>query len=362
MSPKALEHDGDEGLTSPMQLSEVAEKLGCTLRGASETQIRGVATLERAQPGDLSFLTNPRYNKAARDSQASALIVGPDSPPLQMPLLVHQNPYLIFAKAIELFYPPARPAAHIHATAWIDDTAQIGKDVSIGAYAVIGSDAVIEEGVEIREHCVIRPRARVGAGSLLHSGVTIREDVVIGKRCIIQNNAVIGSDGFGYAKDDEGRWYKIPQVGKVIVEDDVEIGACSTIDRAALGETLVRSNTKIDNLVQIGHGSTVGSNCLLAAQVGLAGTTNVGNNVILAGQVGVAGHLTIGDGVIAIAQTGIPHSVEPGRTISGSPFVDYKLWLKASAVYAKLPELHKSLRSLENRIKSLEQELKEISK
>ena len=342
-----------------MRLSEVARKLGCALRGDGEAEIRGIATLERARPGELSFLTNPKYNKAARESQASALIVGQDFPPLDVPLLVHPNPYLIFAKAIELFHQQPRTAAQIHPTAWIDETAQIGKEVSIGAYAVIGSQVVIEEGVEIRAHCVIHSRAHVGARTLLHSGVTIREDVVIGKRCIIQNNAVIGSDGFGYAKDDQGQWYKIPQIGKVFIEDDVEVGAGSTIDRAALDETRVQANTKIDNLVQIGHGSIIGKNCLLAAQVGLAGTTNVGNNVILAGQVGAAGHLTIGDGVIAIAQTGIPHSVEPGRTISGSPFVDYKVWLKASAVYGKLPELNKLLRNLERRVSSIEQELED---
>jgi UDP-3-O-[3-hydroxymyristoyl] glucosamine N-acyltransferase len=345
-----------------MELGEVAEKLGCALRGAGGVRIKGLATLERAQAGDLSFLTNPRYYKAARESRASALIVGPDSPPLDVPLIIHQNPYLIFAKAIELFYSTPRPPARIHPTAWVADTARIGKEVAVGAYTVIGEDVVIEDGVEIREHCVIYPRARVGSGTLLHSGVTLREDVAVGRRCIIQNNAVIGADGFGFAKDDQGRWYKIPQVGKVIIEDDIEIGAGSTIDRAALGETLVQSNTKIDNLVQIGHGSTIGTNCLIASQVGLAGTTTVGNNVILAGQVGAAGHLTIGDGVIAIAQTGIPHSVEPGKTISGSPFVEHKLWLKASAIYAKLPELYKTIRSLENRIKILEQQIEVESK
>lgn len=351
----------DEGSKVGMNLSELAAKLNCRLRGIDGVQIYGIATLESAQPGDLSFLTNPKYFKAAQQSQASALIVGPDCPPLDVPLLIHDNPYLIFAKAIEFFHRAQREAATIHPTAWIADTAQIGRAVSIGAYTSIGSDAVIEDGVEIKAHCVIYPRARVGEDSLLHSGVTVREDVVIGKRCILQNHAVIGSDGFGFAKDDQGRWYKIPQVGKVIIEDDVEIGACSTIDRAALGETVVRSHTKIDNLVQIGHGSTIGTNSLICAQVGLAGTTKVGNNVILAGQVGTAGHLTIGDGVTAIAQTGIPHSVEPGRIISGSPFVDHKLWLKASAIYAKLPELHKTLRRLENRIQVLERQLKENS-
>lgn len=350
-----------EGLISVMELSELAEKLNCTLRGAGGAQINGLATLERARPGDLSFLTNPKYFKAAEQSRASAIIAGPDCPPLPMPLLIHDNPYLIFAKAIEFFHPTRRPAASIHPTAWIADSAQIGKAVAIGAYTTVGNDAVIEDGVEIKEHCVIYPRARIGADSLLHSGVAVREGVIIGKRCIIQNNAVIGSDGFGFAKDDQGRWYKIPQVGRVVIEDEVEVGACSTIDRAALDETAVGSHTKIDNLVQIGHGSSIGTNSLICAQVGLAGTTRVGNNVILAGQVGTAGHLTIGDGVIAIAQTGIPHSVAAGRTISGSPFVEHKLWLKASAIYAKLPELHKTLRSLEKRMQVLEQQLKENS-
>jgi UDP-3-O-[3-hydroxymyristoyl] glucosamine N-acyltransferase len=342
-----------------MELSEVAEKLACKLQGDGAVQINGLATLERAEPGDLSFLTNPKYYKAARESRASALIVGTDCPPLDLPLLIHSNPYLIFAKAIELFYPAPPTIANIHPTACIAETAQVGKDVSIGAYTIIGDHAFIEDGVEIKEHCVIYPRARVGAGSLIHSGVTLREDVWLGKRCIIQNNAVIGSDGFGFAKDDQGHWYKIPQVGRVIIEDDVEVGACTTIDRAALGETVIRSHTKIDNLVQIGHGSAIGTNSLICAQVGLAGTTNVGKNVILAGQVGTAGHLTVGDGVVAIAQTGIPHSVEPGRTISGSPFIDHKQWLKASAIYGKLPELYKTLRDLEKRILVIEQQCKE---
>src|SRR5262249_1061793 len=192
----------------------------------------------------------------------------------------------------------------------------------------------------------------------LHSGATVREHVIIGKRCILQNNAVVGADGFGFAKDDDGQWYKIPQVGRVIVEDDVEIGAGTTIDRAALGETVIRSFTKLDNLVQVGHGTVIGRNSLICAQVGLAGTTTIGDNVILAGQVGTAGHLTVGDGVTAIAQTGIPHSVEPGKTISGSPFVDHKTWLKASAIYARLPELVRTVRELETRLLKLEQHLK----
>lgn len=341
-----------------MRLSEVARHLDCTVRGAAEIEISGLSTLERAEPGDLSFLTNPKYQKAARATRASALIVGPDYPATDLPLLVHHNPYLTFAKAVELFYGVAKSAPVIHPTAWIADDATVGRAVSIGAYSCIGAGAVIEDGVEIKEHCVIYPRARIGEASIIHSGVAIREDVVIGKRCIVQNNAVVGSDGFGFARDDQGNWYKIPQVGRVAIEDDVEIGACTTIDRAALGETVIRAFTKIDNLVQIGHGSTIGNNSLICAQVGLAGTTNVGNNVILAGQVGTAGHLTIGDGVVAIAQTGIPHSVEAGKTISGSPFVDHKLWLKASAIYARLPEMNRTIRDLEGRMRNLEIQLK----
>jgi UDP-3-O-[3-hydroxymyristoyl] glucosamine N-acyltransferase len=342
-----------------MRLDEIAEKLLCEIEGDPGIEICGVATLEQASPSDLSFLTNPKYASEAKKTKAAAIIAGFDCPPLNAAILKNENPYLVFAKAIELFYSPAPERPFIHPTAWIADSARIGRGVSVGAYTFIGEEAKIGDFVEIKAHCAIYPDVVIGAYTKIHSGTSIREHVKIGERCVIQNNAVIGSDGFGYAKQNDGTWYKILQAGSVVIGDGVEIGACSTLDRAALGETRVESGAKIDNLVQIGHGSSIGENSLLCAQVGLAGSTIVGNSVILAGQVGVSGHLTIGDRAVATAQAGIGHSIDPDSTVSGSPSMDNKTWLRATVLYSRLPAMHKTLRDLERRIDAIEGSHKE---
>jgi UDP-3-O-[3-hydroxymyristoyl] glucosamine N-acyltransferase len=279
---------------------------------------------------------------------------------LPVAILKNENPYLVFAKAIELFYSPAPEKPSIHPTAWIADTARIGKGVSVGAFTFIGEEAKIGDFVQIKAHCSIYPNAAIGAYTKIHSGTSIRENVRIGERCVIQNNAVIGSDGFGYAKQADGSWYKILQAGTVVIGDGVEIGAGATIDRAALGETRVEAGAKIDNLVQIGHGSSIGENSLLCAQVGLAGSTIVGKSVILAGQVGVSGHLTIGDRVVATAQAGIGHSIAPDNIVSGSPCIDNKTWLRATVLYSRLPSMRKTLRDIERRIDALDVSYKEM--
>ena len=337
-----------------MKLNEIAEKLSCRLEGDGNIEITGLGTLESARQGQLSFLTNPKYFSEAKATGASAIIAGRDCPKMSIPLLRHENPYLTFAKAVEIFHPPPPSKPFIHPTAVISESASLGKDISIGAYTYIGEGVSIGDRANIGPHCVIYHLASIGEDTVIHSGAVIRESVKLGKRCIIQNNAVLGADGFGFAKQDDGTWYKIIQAGSVIIEDDVEIGACTTIDRATLGETKIGSGTKVDNLVQVGHGSVVGKSTLLCAQVGLAGSTKVGNNVILAGQVGVAGHLTIGDRTIVTPQTGIPNSIEPDKIVSGSPAIDHKKWLKTSAVIGKLPEIQKSVRDLEKRIVKLE--------
>jgi UDP-3-O-[3-hydroxymyristoyl] glucosamine N-acyltransferase len=341
-----------------MRLSKIAEELSGKIEGDQDLEISGVATLEAAQNGEISFLTNAKYLSAARKTRASAIIAGEDCPPLGLPIVRHHNPYLAFAKTIEIFHRRMSRKIGIHPTAVISDTATLGRNVSVGAFSIIGDHVSIDDDVEIRERCTVHDRATIGSGTLLHSGVVIRERVIIGRRCIFQNNCVIGSDGFGYAKQEDGSWYKIYQAGTVIIEDDVEVGAGSTIDRATLGETVIRQGVKIDNLVQVGHGSTVGSHTLLCAQVGLAGSTRIGEKVILAGQVGVAGHLKIGDGVIATAQTGIANSVEPNKLISGSPSFDHKIWLKSSSINAKLPQMYKSLKSLEKQVHAINNILK----
>jgi len=337
-----------------MHLERIADLLSCKLEGEGSIEIYGVATLEQAREGDLSFLTNSKYLNDAKKTKASAIIADFNSGTFHTPILRHTNPYLVFAKAIELFYGTPLPTASIHPTAWVADSARIGKEVSIGAYTVIGEDVIIEDFVDIKAHCTIYPNAFLGSHSIIHSGTIIREKVRIGKQCIIQNNAVIGSDGFGYAKQEDGSWYKILQAGTVIIQDNVEIGAGTTIDRATIGETRIEQGAKLDNLVQIGHGSSVGRNSLICAQVGLAGSTKVGNEVVLAGQVGSAGHLKIGDRVIATCQTGIPGDIEPGKVISGSPAIENKNWLKSIAVFSKLPEIHKAVRDLEKRVKTIE--------
>ncbi|MEW6208299.1 MAG: UDP-3-O-(3-hydroxymyristoyl)glucosamine N-acyltransferase [Acidobacteriota bacterium] len=341
-----------------MKLGEIAQRLECQLEGDPGIEITGIATLETAREGEISFLTNIKYFAEAKATRASALIVGPDCSGINKPLLKHHNPYLVFAKAIELLLPPPPVTPSIHPTAWIASSARLGERVSVGAFCFVGEEAVLEDDVIIGPHCVIHQGVTIGEKTIIHSGCAIRERATIGRRCIIQNNAVIGSDGFGFARRDDGTWHKIFQAGTVVIEDDVEVGAGSTIDRATLGETRIKSGTKLDNLVHVGHGCEVGRDTLLCAQVGLAGSTTVGNKVILAGQVGAAGHLTIGDGVTATAQSGIPGSIEPNTWVSGSPAMSHKDWLKSSAVMPRLPEIQKAVKRLERRIEKLEEQLK----
>jgi UDP-3-O-[3-hydroxymyristoyl] glucosamine N-acyltransferase len=333
-------------------LRELAARLGCSLRGDGGIDVRRVAGIEEAGPGDLTFVANPKYAARLADTRATAVIISPD---LQTPLpsLVSTNPYLTFARAAALLHPPLRPAPGVHASAQVDPTAVLGAGVHVGALAVIGPRARVGARTAIHPQVVLYPDVDIGDDCVLHSAVQVREGCRIGHRVVVQNGAVIGGDGFGFAKDEEGRYEKIPQLGIVVVEDDVEIGALTAIDRAAMSETRIGRGTKIDNLVQIGHSVTVGADTVLAGQVGVAGSTKIGSRVTLAGQVGVAGHLTIADGVIATAQTGIPNSVEAGATVSGYPAIDNRAWLKSSAVFARLPELQKRLRELEKKVGAL---------
>lgn len=338
-----------------MKLSEIAERFSCQLEGDGNLEIHGVATLEEAEEGHLSFLTNSKYLPQAKATKASAIIVGLKGLPFEKTALKHANPYLVFAKSLEMFLPPPVRNPRIHPTAIISDQAHLGHNISIGAFVFIGDDVTIGDNVVIEPHSVLLRKVQIGNNSHIQAGAVIRENVRVGERCIVQSNAVVGSDGFGYAKQEDGTWYKIAQTGLVTLEDDVEIGAGTTVDKATLGETRIRRGAKLDNLVQIGHGSSVGEDSLLCAQVGLAGSTQVGKNVILAGQVGSAGHLKIGNNVIATGQTGIPGDVEDGMIISGSPSITNRAWLKSTAAFAKLPDFIKSIRSLEKRVQELEE-------
>lgn len=337
-----------------MNLGEIAQRLNCTLVGNPETEITDLAPIEIAEPSHLTFLSNKKYKKHLATTAAAAIILGDASDlPAGKSGIISSNPYLTFAEAMWIFHPALLPAKGIHSTAVISPSATIGKNVSIGAFTVIGDGVKLDNNVTILDHCSIYPGAEIGDNTFLHSHCVVREFCKIGRNVILQNHVTIGSDGFGFAKDNDGNWFKIPQAGIVVLEDDVEIGAGSTIDRATIGKTVIGKGTKLDNLVQIGHGSSVGEKTLLCAQVGLAGSSQVGNEVILSGQVGVAGHLTIGDKVIATAQTGIPSSVEAGKIISGYPAIDNRDWLKSSAVFAQLPKLQKEIRQLKEEINKL---------
>jgi UDP-3-O-[3-hydroxymyristoyl] glucosamine N-acyltransferase len=337
-----------------MKIADIARALNARVDNASpDTEITGVAGIEHAAQGQLTFVSNPKYNAAAKTTKASAVIVAENFPAISTGMLRSKNPYLAWAKAIELFYQPPSYAPGVHSTAVVHQTAKIGKHAHIGPYVVIDEDAVIGDNAILLAHVVIYRGATIGSNFFAHAHAVVREFCQLGDNVLLQNGAVIGSDGFGFAKfedeKDQGHWHKIVQSGNVVIESEAEIQANACIDRASVGETRIGRGTKIDNLVHIGHSCTIGHDTLVCAQVGLAGTTEVGNNVILAGQVGVSGHVKIGDGAIAIAQSGIPQDVPAGATVSGAPAIDHKLWLKCCAAYAKLPEIAKAVRKLSER-------------
>lgn len=331
-----------------MKLGELAARLECQWEGADNVEITGVAGMDEAGASDITFLSNPKYLAKVQTTGAGAIIAGAGVDTRGKPVLRSADPYLSFARALEIFYPPQRPAPGIHPSAAIAPGVKMGRNASIGPYAVI------EDGVEIGDDCVLKahvmiyPGARIGHRFLAHSHAVVRENVRIGNDVILQNGVVIGGDGFGFAPLADGTFYKIVQAGIVVIEDGVEVQSNSCIDRAAVGETRLRRGVKVDNLVQVAHGCDIGENSLLCSQVGIAGSAKLGRNVILTGQVGVAGHLTIGDRVIATPQTGVPNDVRANTTISGSPAVDHDVWLKASAVYRRLPEMFAAYRKLKS--------------
>jgi UDP-3-O-[3-hydroxymyristoyl] glucosamine N-acyltransferase len=330
-----------------MKLSEIAERLGASIENASpEAEISGVAGIEDASAGQVTFISNPKYASKARTTQAAAILVAPGFPAGELPVLRHPNPYLAFARALELFYQPPHYQPGVHPTAVIHPTAAVGARAHIGPYVVIDEGATVGDDAVLLAHVVIYRGARIGHRFFAHSHAQVREFCQLGDDVILQNGVVIGADGFGFARDGSRGWHKIVQSGVTRLGNRVEVQANSTVDRASIGETVVGEDTKIDNLVQVGHGSSIGEHTMLCSQVGVGGSSHVGSNVILAGQVGVAGHLTIGDGAVATAQTGIPSDVPAGATVSGYPAIENRLWLRASAVFAKLPELAKAVRRL----------------
>src|SRR5215471_3849932 len=328
-----------------MKLREIAGKLGVRLEPSNaDAEITGIAAIETAGAGEITFVVNPKYAPLAKTTRAAAVIVDENFPPLDKPTLRARNPQYVYLRVAELFYQPPPYQTGVHPSAVVHPTARIGHDASIGACVVIDAEVEIGDHCTILPHTVIYRGVKIGDNFFAHSHVAIREHSEIGNNVVLQNGVVIGSDGFGFAKDDSGRWQKIPQSGKVVLEDDVEVQANGCIDRASLGETRIGRGTKIDNLVHVAHNCIVGENSMLCSQVGLAGSTELGKNVVLAGHVGVAGHCKLGDGVIVTAQSGTHGDIEPGKMISGSPAFDHKQWRRSVALFSKLPELAKAVR------------------
>ncbi len=336
-----------------MTLQELAERLGASLDGAGDVVVHRVASLEAAGPGDVTFLASAAYADRVAGTRASAIILGAHGTAPCAVLRV-RDPYLAFARAAAALAPPSTLPVGVHPTAVIAADAVLGEGVGIGPLAVIGAGAVIGARTVVDAHAVIGAGTEIGPDCVIHAHVSVRERCRLGARVVLQNGVVIGADGFGFARRPDGTHEKIPQTAPVVLEDDVEVGANTTIDRPAVGETRIRAGAKIDNLVQIAHGVVVGARTLLAAQVGIAGSTTIGDDVMFGGQVGVAGHITVGDGVKATGQTGITNSLAPGLFVSGLPAIDNREWRKASVLVGRLPELRRQLLQMERRLAALE--------
>ena len=330
-----------------MKLGELARLLGAALEGASpDVEITGVAPIDEAVPGTITMLADRRLESHLAATRASAVLVGSEAPPAPVPMLRVPHPWVAFTQVMELFHPMQRPPAGVHATAVVAASAIVGPGACVGPFVVIGDDVRIGRDAILHAHVTVYRGARIGDGFTAHAGVVVREDVVIGDRVTLHAGSVVGSDGFGFVPLPGGH-RKIPQLGTVILEDDVEIGANTTVDRATLGATRIGRGTKLDNLVMIGHGSQLGPGCLLAAQVGLAGSMRLGTGVMMGGQAGASGHFVIGDGAQIAAQSGVHREVPPGGVYSGYPAIEVRRWRRVTTSLLRLPELFRRLRRVE---------------
>ncbi len=341
-----------------MRLADLAERLGCRLEGDGALEVAGVAALDDAGPGDVTFLASSKYAARLPSTRATAVIAGDSVTAAPCAILRTPQPYLLWAEAVSILSPVRRPAPGISPLASIDATASLGADVHVGPFAVIGPDVRIGARVVIEPHVVIGARASIGDDAVLHAHVSLREDVEVGARVILHDGVVVGADGFGFARRPDGTHQKIPQNGRVVIEDDVEIGAQSAVDRPAVGETRIGRGTKIDNLVQVAHGVHIGRNVLLAAQVGIAGSTVLDDDVIMAGQSGSTGHVHLGRGVRVGAKSAVTKDVPAGGHVAGIPAMDLGDWREIVVLGRRLPEIRRDLADLETRLAAIEQQLK----
>lgn len=338
----------------PLTVKRIAEYLDCPFEGDGKTIIKGVSSLEKAKKGDLVFFSQEKYRKSLQNTRASAAIIPINMEFKQIPVIKSENPHLSFVKVIELLYHPRLPRPGIHPSASVSASAKIGTRVSIGPLACIGDHAVIGDRTTIFPLVTIYSNVKIGKDCVIHSNVSIRSFTEIGNKVILHNGATLGSDGFGYVKRKDNSYAKIPQIGKLIIKDNVEIGANTSIDRASLDTTIINQGVKIDNLVQIGHNVKIGKNSIIAGQAGISGSVKVGKNVIMGGQVGIADHIEIGDNVIIAAKTGVSGNVQPGSIIAGYPHRDIIEWRKIWATLSRIRPMMKEVNKLKKRLEKLE--------
>jgi UDP-3-O-[3-hydroxymyristoyl] glucosamine N-acyltransferase len=339
-------------------LGELARQLECPVEGDERIDITGVAKIETAGPGDLTFLAQAKFTRALATTKASAVITSPGIDGAPCAVIRSANPYLTFGRAVQLLTPQEKAWAGVHSSAIVDPSASVEATVSVGALAVIEAGARVGARTVIHPHALVARGAVVGTDCVLHARVTVRERCVLGDRVVLQDGAVVGSDGFGFAQRPDGSHEKIPQLAPVVIEDDVEIGANTTIDRPAMGETRIKAGTKIDNLVHIGHGVIVGKHTLLAAQVGIAGSTVLGDHVMFGGQVGIGNGLAVGDRAKAVGKSGITNSVDADAFVSGYPAIDNGEWRRSSVIFKKLPDMRRQLMDVVARLEALERKAK----
>lgn len=342
-----------------VRLKEIAGMVDGIIKGNPDTILTGIATIEEAGPGDLTFLSNPKYAPYIEKTAASVIICSAETEASGKTLLLVDDPYLVYAKLVSLFSPPKKESGIVDKRAVLGTDVRLGSNVTIYPFVFVGDNCVIQDNVTIYPFCYIGEDVTIGEGSLLYPNVTIREACRIGKRVIIHSGSVIGSDGFGFAKDGQ-RYFKIPQLGCVQIDDDVEIGACNTIDRAAIDQTWIKRGTKTDNLVQIAHNVIIGEDSLIVSQVGISGSTRLGDRVTMAGQSATTGHLKIGDDVIIGARGAATNDVAAGQVVSGAPAIPHKTYLKAIRIFQKLPEMRKKMLALEKTVAELERQLRQL--